>query len=225
MVFKSIHNLEIEKKANPQFKNSKFYFLVQMDSKTDLANNSVENFEDSFSNETPCNNNPGDTNDDDQYVDFDYANKEEQVELKTDTKKRKLDDDKSSNEKSKRNNHNRNQKTRNERQNNASRGDDQQEVHIKFLIPNSAAGGVIGRKGEKIGQIQKDAHVKIKMSKTNEHYPNTNDRVCLINGKIKGVVKAYELISARMDERSDKSSSHKSDDDRLKDIRLLIPSK
>lgn len=75
------------------------------------------------------------------------------------------------------------------------------EVYFKLLIPSSAAGGVIGRGGEKIAQIQKDSNVKMKMSKANDYYPNTNERVCLIIGSIKAVLKAHDYIVERMQEK------------------------
>ena len=100
-------------------------------------------------------------------------------------------------------------------------GSDSDEVHVKIMIPSSAAGGVIGRGGEKIAQIQKDANVRMKMSKSNDIYPNTNERVCLVSGSVSSVLKAYEYINERMKEKSESRSS--SDDDRLSYIKLLIP--
>lgn len=137
-------------------------------------------------------------------------------------KKRKSDDD-SYSPKSKRNGsisreHNRRS---NERHRRDSNRDLSEEIQLKVLIPSSCAGGVIGRGGEKIGQIQKDAQVKCKMSKNNEFYPNTNERVCVINGSVRGCLKAYELINDRMYEKTDKG--HHMDEDRAHQIKMLIP--
>ncbi len=44
-------------------------------------------------------------------------------------------------------------------------------VHLKVLIPSSAAGAVIGKDGEAIERIQKDSGAKVKMSKRNDFYP------------------------------------------------------
>ncbi len=186
------------------------------------------------------------TNDDEEYESFEPSEKhkrspddsneqknqqqqQQQQSVNNESKKRRLEDDKS-NDKSKRNNNGRqrnaNSSSKNgsgrKNTNNTSRTDSAtQEVHLKVLIPQGAAGGVIGHKGEKIGQIQKDSHCRIKMSKSNEYYPNTTERVCLIVGQAKSVVKAYELINARIQDRPDRSI----DDERLKEIRILIPSK
>lgn len=78
-----------------------------------------------------------------------------------------------------------------------------QECYFKLMIPSAVAGGVIGRGGDKIGQIQKDAQVRMKMSKANEYYPNTQERVCLIIGSVKSVIKAHSYIVERMQEKHD----------------------
>jgi ribosomal protein S3 len=100
------------------------------------------------------------------------------------------------------------------------------EVYLKLLIPASAAGGVIGRGGEKIAQIQKDACVKMKMSKANDYYPNTNERVCLIIGTIRAVLKAHDLIVERIQEKPDSSNRSQVDrenEERVNQIKILIP--
>jgi RNA-binding protein Nova len=45
--------------------------------------------------------------------------------------------------------------------------------HFKILIPSTAAGAIIGKGGETIAQLQKDAGARIKMSKANDFYPGT----------------------------------------------------
>jgi hypothetical protein len=88
----------------------------------------------------------------------------------------------------------------------SNKNDDGLEVYLKFLIPASVAGGVIGRGGEKIAQIQRDANVRMKMSKANDYYPNTNERVCLVIGKIRSIFQAYDLISERIRDRPELNS-------------------
>lgn len=97
--------------------------------------------------------------------------------------------------------------------------DDNNDVHFKLLVPSSAAGGVIGRGGERIGQIQKDANVRIKMSKANEYYPNTNERICLVTGTVRSVLKAHGLILERILEKPEMSA----ESERVNQIKFLIP--
>jgi len=43
--------------------------------------------------------------------------------------------------------------------------------HLKVLVPSIAAGAIIGKGGETIAQLQKDAGARVKMSKANDFYP------------------------------------------------------
>jgi RNA-binding protein nova-1, putative (fragment) len=43
--------------------------------------------------------------------------------------------------------------------------------HFKILVPAIAAGAIIGKGGETIAQLQKDAGARVKMSKANDFYP------------------------------------------------------
>lgn len=121
----------------------------------------------------------------------------------------------------KRNNSSRKSSSHNTSNSNSSSDDD---VYLKLLIPSSAAGGVIGRGGEKIAQIQKDANVRMKMSKANDYYPNTNERICLIIGSVRAVLKAHEYIIERVQEKPDSSKTQSSiDEERYNQIKILIP--
>lgn len=44
-------------------------------------------------------------------------------------------------------------------------------IHFKILVPGVAAGAIIGKGGETIAQLQKDAGARVKMSKANDFYP------------------------------------------------------
>lgn len=48
--------------------------------------------------------------------------------------------------------------------------------HLKMLVPSIAAGAIIGKGGETIAQLQKDAGARVKMSKANDFYPG----MCLV---------------------------------------------
>jgi len=105
-----------------------------------------------------------------------------------------------------------------------SSSSEEPEVYLKLLIPSAAAGGIIGRGGEKIAQIQKDAQVKMKMSKANDYYPNTSERICLIIGSVNAVLKAHGYIIERIQEKPDSNKSGSViDEDRMSQIKILIP--
>ena len=51
---------------------------------------------------------------------------------------------------------------------------DEDEVpiyHFKILVPAAAVGAIMGKGGETILQLQKDAGAKIKMSRSQDFYP------------------------------------------------------
>lgn len=52
-----------------------------------------------------------------------------------------------------------------------------QVYHLKILVPAVAAGAIIGKGGETIGQLQKDTNARVKMSKANDFYPGS----CTLN--------------------------------------------
>ncbi|GFW68577.1 RNA-binding protein Nova-1 [Trichonephila clavipes] len=43
--------------------------------------------------------------------------------------------------------------------------------HFKILVPSVAAGAIIGKGGETIAQLQKEAGARVKMSKATDFYP------------------------------------------------------
>ena len=43
--------------------------------------------------------------------------------------------------------------------------------NFKILVPAAAVGAIMGKGGETILQLQKDAGAKIKMSRSNDYYP------------------------------------------------------
>ena len=50
-------------------------------------------------------------------------------------------------------------------------------IHLKILVPSIAAGAIIGKGGETIAQVQKEAGARVKMSKANDFYPGKTGRL------------------------------------------------
>lgn len=44
-------------------------------------------------------------------------------------------------------------------------------IYLKVLVPSIAAGAIIGKNGQAIGQMQKETGAKIKLSKLSDFYP------------------------------------------------------
>lgn len=67
-------------------------------------------------------------------------------------------------------------------------------TYTKFLVSNAAAGSVIGKGGSTITDFQKDSGARIQLSRNQEYFPGTADRIIMISGKTDDVLKAMDLI-------------------------------
>nr|XP_045625042.1 RNA-binding protein Pasilla-like isoform X1 [Procambarus clarkii] len=75
--------------------------------------------------------------------------------------------------------------------------------HLKILVPSVAAGAIIGKGGETIAQLQKDTSARVKMSKANDFYPGTTERVCLITGNVDAICTVLSFIMEKIKEKPD----------------------
>ncbi|CAH8446922.1 unnamed protein product [Heterobilharzia americana] len=83
----------------------------------------------------------------------------------------------------------------------------QEIIHLKILVPSIAVGAIIGKGGESIAKIQKETGARIKLSKVNDLYPGTEERVCLIQGTLEGVTRMHNYIMDRVLEKPECSDT------------------
>ncbi|KAK4472841.1 hypothetical protein MN116_004055 [Schistosoma mekongi] len=83
----------------------------------------------------------------------------------------------------------------------------QEIIHLKILVPSIAVGAIIGKGGESIAKIQKETGARIKLSKVNDLYPGTEERVCLIQGTLEGVTRMHNYIMDRVLEKPEYSAT------------------
>ncbi|KER23662.1 hypothetical protein T265_08514 [Opisthorchis viverrini] len=81
-----------------------------------------------------------------------------------------------------------------------------EDVHLKLLIPCVAAGAIIGKGGEAVESIKRQTGARLKMSKANDFYPGTTERVCLIVGTMKACMQLSDYIMKKISERTDPPS-------------------
>ncbi|XP_052275285.1 RNA-binding protein Pasilla-like isoform X15 [Dreissena polymorpha] len=99
-------------------------------------------------------------------------------------------------------------------------------VHLKILVPSIAAGAIIGKGGETIAAVQKEAGARVKMSKANDFYPGTTERVCLIMGAAEAVRKVHNFIMEKIREKPDpnpKPEVSKNNFERHRQVKILVP--
>ncbi|THD18794.1 RNA-binding protein Nova-1 [Fasciola hepatica] len=104
----------------------------------------------------------------------------------------------------------------------------QGNVHFKILVPSIAAGAIIGKGGEAITDIQNKTSAKVKMSKANDFYPGTTERVCLIIGTIESILRVFQYISEKIYEKPESllriaAKGGRMPTERHKQVKILVP--
>jgi len=101
--------------------------------------------------------------------------------------------------------------------------------HLKMLIPSVAAGAIIGKGGETIAEIQKNVGARVKMSKPNDFYPGTSERVCLITGSPDAIATIVHFLNTKIKEKPDPNAKPAIDFDnkiaaeREKQMKVIVP--
>merc|ERR1719430_2363228 len=75
------------------------------------------------------------------------------------------------------------------------------DLHLKLLIPSNVSGHIIGKGGETIAELRRTSGTNIMMSKNNELFPGTQDRVSLISGSKNAISDVVQLLVKKMKER------------------------
>jgi RNA-binding protein Nova len=102
------------------------------------------------------------------------------------------------------------------------------EVQIKILIPAAAVGALIGKGGEAMRNLKNESGCRVQMSKNQEVYHGTNERICLVKGKVNSCSMVIQAIIDKIKEKADSSSSKATDFDlngfdRAKQMKLVVP--
>ncbi|VDO31622.1 unnamed protein product [Onchocerca flexuosa] len=100
-------------------------------------------------------------------------------------------------------------------------------VQVKVLIPSAAVGALIGKGGETMRNLKSESGCRLQMSKNQEVYPGTNERICLVKGKIASVLKVSDVILEKIREKVDNNTpsdifDHKGME-RKNEMKLVVP--
>uniref|UniRef100_A0A915HIC0 K Homology domain-containing protein n=1 Tax=Romanomermis culicivorax TaxID=13658 RepID=A0A915HIC0_ROMCU len=101
-------------------------------------------------------------------------------------------------------------------------------INIKVMLPTQVTGAIIGKGGEAIGKVQSDTGCRVKMTKSNDFFPGTTERVAWINGPVDAVLKVMAYFCEKNAAKTDASIKGDIFDykqtERSKEIKLVIPS-
>merc|ERR1719158_2565829 len=89
-----------------------------------------------------------------------------------------------------------------------------------MLVPSNVSGHIIGKGGETIAELRRSSCTNIMMSKANELFPGTQDRVRLINGSKDSISDVVKLLMKLMKQRLDELGEP-GDVDRQ--LRIVVP--
>ncbi|GKV34222.1 hypothetical protein SLEP1_g42616 [Rubroshorea leprosula] len=97
----------------------------------------------------------------------------------------------------------------------------EKSTYVRFLVSNAAAGSVIGKGGSTITEFQSKSGARIQLSRSHEFFPGTSDRIIMISGTIDDVLKALELILAKL--LSELNVDDGDDAEPRTKVRLIVP--
>lgn len=97
---------------------------------------------------------------------------------------------------------------------------------LKVLIPNHAAGSIIGKGGANIAEVQQTTGARIKLSPNNDYYPGTQERVGLIMGEVETINKMLNFVIEKI--RQDPPAMRLNpamtyDRERAKQMKIVVP--
>jgi RNA-binding protein Nova len=71
-------------------------------------------------------------------------------------------------------------------------------IILKFLIPDSAAGSIIGKGGATVNELQTQTGSRIQLSRNAEIFPGTTDRIVTLCGTASSTLGALHLIISKL---------------------------
>ena len=94
---------------------------------------------------------------------------------------------------------------------------------LKVLVPNYAAGAIIGKGGQNISQLQSTYGAKIKLSQNNDYYPGTQERIAVITGDVEKVIDLHKYVMDKIRNESNQAHGYAMDETRQKQAKIIVP--
>ncbi|PHT48971.1 hypothetical protein CQW23_13179 [Capsicum baccatum] len=102
-----------------------------------------------------------------------------------------------------------------------SSDNEENKISLKFLLSNAEAGSIIGKGGSTISDFQSRSGARIQLSRNNEFFPGTMDRIVTASGPIDDVLEAVDLILNKLLDESYVDNG--GDVDPRSKVRLVVP--
>lgn len=95
-----------------------------------------------------------------------------------------------------------------------------------MLVPNYAAGSIIGKGGANIAQVQQTTGARIKLSPNNHYYPGTQERIGLIIGEVANLITMLEFVIDKIRQEPQQAKMNANiqfDTDRAQRMKIVVP--
>lgn len=92
------------------------------------------------------------------------------------------------------------------------------------MIPNYAAGAIIGKGGTNISELQNQYGAKIRLSPSREFYPGTEERIVILTGEVNQIVDLNNYIIDKVHVDSTEGPGVKlRDEERGQKVKIIVP--
>lgn len=101
-------------------------------------------------------------------------------------------------------------------------------AQVKFLVPNVAAGSIIGKAGSNITEIQTNSGARMQLSRASEFYPGSpegQDRILLVSGTVNQLLTALHLVLSKLKAEPGALRAVQAKDGEAIQLRMLVHSR
>jgi len=95
------------------------------------------------------------------------------------------------------------------------------EPLVKLLVPNDAAGALIGKGGANLGDLKSRYGASMRLSHNRELYPGTDERIVVLTGEVSQIIDLHNYI---IDKVADARGANRTrDDHRGQQVKIILP--
>lgn len=90
---------------------------------------------------------------------------------------------------------------------------------VKILVPNYAAGAIIGKRGQTMRDMEEKFSCKIKISPSGKVYPGIGERVVVLVGEVSQILE----LNTEIMEKVQSDAKHAGDNNRSNVVKMIVP--
>jgi len=95
------------------------------------------------------------------------------------------------------------------------------EPLVKLLVPNDAAGALIGKGGSNLGDLKSRYGASMRLSHNRELYPGTDERIVILTGEVSQIIDLHNYIIDKVAEA--RGTNRARDDHRGHQVKMILP--